>query len=157
MTRYIPALILGVMLVAPPTAGAQALANPELIGQLAKQLGASHQQAMGAAGALFGLARTKLQAAEFSRISAVVPGMSQMLDAAPKAAPPATPTGTTGLAQAGAAALGGPAGGLASVAGAFNKLGLKPEQVAAAASVVTSYVSKVGGPALGNLFSGALK
>jgi hypothetical protein len=47
--------------------------------------------------------------------------------------------------------------GLGSVSSAFTKLGLKPEMVSKAVPVLTSYVSKVGGPTVGNLLAGALK
>jgi predicted anti-sigma-YlaC factor YlaD len=43
------------------------------------------------------------------------------------------------------------------VAAAFTKLGLKPEMVATAVPILTSFVSKVGGPAVGQLLAGVLK
>ena len=162
MPRHIRTITLSAILIVPALAMAQRPAttapSPELIGQLSRQLGATNQQAMGAAGALFSLAKTRLKPAEFSKVSAAVPGMDKMLAAAP-AKPPASavPTGTSGLAQMGAAALGGKAGGMASFASAFSTLGLKPEQVAIAASVLTSYVSKSGGSGLGSLLAGVLK
>src|SRR5215472_10412335 len=50
--------------------------SPELVGALTKQLSVTPSQATGGAGALFGLAKSRLSAADFSKISAVVPGMS---------------------------------------------------------------------------------
>lgn len=122
-------------------AAAAAKASPELISALSGQIGGSPEQAAGAAGALFGLAKSRMKPEEFGQVSTAVPGMDLLLGAAP--------------------ALGGGAmsqlGGLASMASAFNKLGLKPEMVAKAIPVLTQFVSKSGGANLGSLLAGALK
>src|SRR4029453_8925707 len=96
-------------------------ANPELIGDLTKEMGATVPQASGAAGALFGLAKTRLKPEEFSKVAGAVPGMDTLLAAAPAIA------GTSGSAAGAMAKLGGASsalGGLAAVAPAFDKLGL---------------------------------
>jgi hypothetical protein len=127
--------------LAQQAASAAANANPELIGDLSKELGSTPQQAAGAAAALFGVAKSRLKPEEFSQIASAVPGMDTLL----KAAPATSPQG-----------LGG-ATGLGSASSAFTKLGLKPEMVSKAVPVLTSYVSKVGGPTVGNLLATALK
>jgi len=146
------ALVLGIAVsAAGQPAAAPATANPELVGALAKELGSTPQQAEGAAGALFGLAKTKLSPGDWSQVAGAVPGMDGLLKAAPAAA---AATGGSGVgALAGAAGLGG----LSSVAGAFTKLGLKPEMALKAVPVLTNFVSKSGGPAVGQLLAGALK
>jgi predicted anti-sigma-YlaC factor YlaD len=53
--------------------------------------------------------------------------------------------------------LGGSAGSLAGAATAFSTLGLKPDMVAKAVPVLTSFVTKSGGESVGNLLAGALK
>lgn len=58
-------------------------ASPELVGQLTQGLSVTPQQATGGAGALFGLAKSKLSPADFGKIAAVVPGMDSFLKAAP--------------------------------------------------------------------------
>ena len=127
---------------------AAAKASPELVGALSKEIGASPEQAAGAAGALFGVAKSRLKPAEFSQVSNAVPGMDSLLGAAPAAA-----VGTSGaLSQ-----LGGSASGLAGAAAAFSKLGLKPEMVAKAIPILTSFVSKSGGAGVGSLLAGVLK
>jgi hypothetical protein len=70
-----------------------------------------------------------------------------------KAAPPlggsnplSTVTGTSGSIA-----------GLATVASAFSKLGLKPELVSKAIPVLTQYVTKSGGAGVASLLEGALK
>ena len=115
-------------------------ASPGLITDLSKELGSSPEQAAGAAGALFGVAKSKLKPAEFSQIAAAVPGMDALLSAAP--------------------AIGGSAAGMAGMAGAasaFSKLGLKPELVAKAVPVLTQFVTKSGGANVGNLLASVLK
>ena len=122
-------------------AAAAAKASPELVSALSKEIGGSPEQAAGAAGALFGLAKSRLKPADFGQVSKAVPGMDLLLGAAP--------------------ALGGGAaaqlGGLASMASAFSKLGLKPEMVAKAIPILTQFVSKSGGANVGSLLAGVLK
>jgi hypothetical protein len=73
--------------------------------------------------------------------------MDALLSAAPAAAGGAV--GTAG-------ALAG-ASGLASAASAFSSLGLKPDMVAKAVPILTSFVSKSGGANVASLLAGALK
>ena len=53
--------------------------------------------------------------------------------------------------------MAGSAGGLASAASAFSKLGLSPDLVTKAVPVLTSFVTKSGGANVGTLLAGALK
>ena len=122
-------------------AAAAAKASPELISMFTSEVGGSPEQAAGAAGALFGLAKSRLKADEFGQISKAVPGMDLLLGAAP--AP-----GGGAMAQL---------GGLASMASAFSKLGLKPEMVAKAVPVLVQFVSKSGGANVGKLLASVLK
>lgn len=128
-------------------AAAAAKASPELVGQLSKELGATPEQAAGAAGSLFGVAKSKMKPDDFSQVSKAVPGMDLLLKAAP-------------AASGGAGALGkaaGSAASLASAASAFSALGLKPELVSKAIPILTSFVTKSGGANVGSLLAGALK
>ena len=132
-------------------ASAAAAASPELVGELSKEIGATPEQAAGAAGALFGVAKSRLKPEEFSQVASAVPGMNALLKAAPAAG--GGPVGTTGaLSQA-----AGAAGGLAAAGSAFTKLGLQPSMVSKAIPVLTQYVSKSGGANVGSLLAGALK
>ena len=127
-----------------------AKASPDLVGQLSTELGSSPEQAAGAAGALFGLAKSRLQPDEFKQVSNAVPGMSALLLAAPAAG---GTKGTSGsLSQ-----LAGQAGGLMAAASAFSKLGLSPDLVAKAVPILTSFVAKGGGANVANLLAGVLK
>jgi len=160
MIRDILSLTLIAMLALPATSFAQKAADtpsPELIQSLSKELGSTSDQSIGAAGALFGLAKSRLKPADFAKIATAVPGMGKMLAAAPALAA-ATGSSSSAVAQA-SAALGaaGGAGGLASMASSFSKLGLKPELVAKAVPVLVQFVSKSGGAGLGSLLGGVLK
>src|SRR5687768_5738874 len=88
-------------------AAAAAKASPALVSALSTEIGGSAEQAAGAAGALFGLAKSRLKPEEFGQISKA-PGMDLLLGAA-------LALGGGALAQV---------GGLASMASAFSKLGL---------------------------------
>jgi hypothetical protein len=127
-------------------AAAAAKASPELVGALSKEIGATPEQAAGAAGALFGVAKSRLNANDFSQIATAVPGMDTLLKAAPG-----------GGTSAALSQLGGGASGLAGAASAFSKIGLSPDMVSKAVPVLTSYVTKSGGSKAGSLLAGALK
>ena len=129
---------------------AAAKASPQLVSALSKEIGSTPEQAAGAAGALFGIAKSRLKADEFSQVAKAVPGMDALLKAAPAMGGGSGATGA--LSQ-----LAGSAGGLASAASAFSKLGLKPDMVAKAVPVLTSFVSKSGGAKTGELLTGVLK
>src|SRR2546430_16338330 len=58
-------------------------AASELVGALTQQLGVTEQQATGGAGAIFGLAKSKLSPDNFGQVASVVPGMEGLLQAAP--------------------------------------------------------------------------
>ncbi|HWO02584.1 MAG TPA: DUF2780 domain-containing protein [Blastocatellia bacterium] len=122
--------------------------SPELVGELTKELKITPQQATGGAGALFGLAKTRLKPDEFSQVSKAVPGMDGLLKAAPK------PKGAMGSLGS---SLPGGAGGLASVAGSFKSLGLSPDMASKFVPVLTKFVEGKGGANVASLLGGALK
>jgi len=126
-------------------AAAAAKESPDLVGALSKELSSTPEQAAGAAGALFGVAKTRMKPHDFSQVSKAVPGMAALLGAAPALGGGGK---SNPLAQA---------AGLASAASAFSKLGLKPELVAKAVPVLTSFVTKSGGADVGKLLAAALK
>ena len=132
-------------------AAAAVKASPELVDALSKAIGATPEQSAGAAGALFTVAKSRLKADEFTNVSNAVPGMGALLKAAPAMGGGALDAATKATGTSGAAA------GLASAASAFSSLGLKPDLVAKAVPVLTSFVSKSGGADVGKLLAGALK
>jgi hypothetical protein len=124
--------------------------NPELIGQLSKDLSITPKQATGGAGAIFGLAKTKLKPDEFSQLSSAVPGMDGLLKAAPKV------KGASALGTVAGGVPGG-AGGLASLAGSFKALGLSPDMASKFVPVMSKFVEGKGGASAASLLTGALK
>ena len=131
----------GTLAFAQGNAAAAAKASPDLIKALSGEIGGTPEQTAGAAGALFGLAKSKMKPEDFGQVSKAVPGMELLLGAAPAA-------GGGAMSQL---------GGLASMASAFSKLGLKPEMVAKAIPVLVQFVSKGGGANVGKLLAAALK
>jgi hypothetical protein len=121
--------------------------SPELVGMLTKDLNVTPKQATGGAGALFGLAKSRLKPDQFSQVAAAVPGMDGLLKAAPSAG---------GLAGLGSA-LPGAAGGLAPAAASFQKLGLSPDMVGKFVPLLTQFVGSKGGADVASLLAGALK
>ena len=125
-------------------------ASPELVGQLVSELGITPTQAEGAAGTLFGVAKTRLSAADFVKVAAAVPNMEGLLKAAPKA------SASDSLAGKATAALGG-VGTAAAAAGTLSKLGLKPETIVKLTPALVKVVQTKGGAEVGSLLAGALK
>src|SRR5262245_18988215 len=98
-------------------------ANSALMGPLGKALGgATPEQTAGAAGSIFGLAKSRLSPGDFGKVSHAVPGMDGLLGAAPPVNEPPSPKG------------------LDSLSSSFTKLGLKPDMVSKAIPIVTQYV-----------------
>jgi hypothetical protein len=128
--------------------------SPELVGQLTKQLSITPKQAMGGAGALFGFAKSRLSAADFSKVAAAVPGMSGLLKASPSTSSSAG--GISGLSSL-AGSLPGGANGLASIAASFQKLGLSPDMVGKFVPVLAQFVQARGGTSTASLLGAALK
>jgi len=165
MARYSCLALAGVLLIvvsvasgyaqteAQTAAATAAKASPGLVGALSKEMNATPEQSAGAAGALFGVAKSRLNADQFSQVAKAVPGMDSLLNAAPTGGG----GGGVGGALGAASQLGGSAGGLANAAAAFSKLGLSPDMVSKAVPVLVSFVTKSGGANVGTLLAGALK
>ena len=126
--------------------------SPELIDKLTKGLSIKPEQAIGGAGALFGLAKTRLKPADFTKVADAVPGMDGLLNAAPKP----KEGGMDALSAVGGM-LPGKAGQLASVASSFKSLGLSPKMAVKFVPIMTQFVNIKGGSAVGNLLGGVLK
>jgi len=125
--------------------------SPELVGQLTKQLKIKPEQAIGGAGALFGVAKTKLKPEDFLKMSNAVPGMDDLLKAAPKIG-----GGSDPLSQMGSA-LPGKAGTIAQAGGAFKQLGLSPDMVTKFLPIMTQFVKVKGGANVAGLLGGVFK
>jgi hypothetical protein len=130
--------------------------SPELVGDLTKKLSITPKQATGGAGALFGLAKTRLKPDEFSQVSKAVPGMDGFLEAAPK---PKKKSGLSSLGSLGSAgsSLPGGLGDVASVADSFHSLGLSPGMAGKFVPILKQFVGSKGGSGVASLLGGALK
>jgi Protein of unknown function VcgC/VcgE (DUF2780) len=121
---------------------------------LVKKLSISSEQAQGGAGALFQLAKGKLDAGQFAELSKAVPEMDSLLSAAPK------PSGAlSALAEGASSALGeanNSYGNLAGLASAFKVLNLSPDRVDEFVPVVVDYVRANSGALTANMLQSAL-
>ena len=144
------------------TAAAQAAGlknpSPELVGKLTKELSLTPEQAIGGAGALFGVAKSRLKPEDFLKVANVVPGMDGLLKAAPKPKQEETEsTKSTDLLGSVGSMLPGKAGALASTAVAFKQLGIPPETAIKFIPIMTKFVDLKGGAGVAKILSGALK
>jgi len=133
-----------------------AKASPKLVKDLAKELGSTPEQAAGAAGVLFGIAKAVLKPEEFAQVAKAVPGMDALLAAVPgdgmafsaEPTPLAASTYTPGFASSPSPAPGMTMAvptGMASAIAGFSKLGIKPEMIAKAVPFLSGYLKKNGG------------
>jgi hypothetical protein len=120
---------------------------------LVKKLGITTEQAQGGAGALFQVAKGKLDAGQFADLSKAVPEMDSLLNAVPKQS-----GALSGLAGSVSSALGdnNPYGNLAGLASTFKMLNLSPDKVDEFVPVVVDYVSTSGGALTANMLQSAL-
>ena len=124
----------------------------ELISQLVQNLGINEEQATGGAGLIFNLAKEKLGEGDFSQISNAIPGLDQVMSAAPEGGMISKAIGTITSTFG-----GGKLGGLAGLASGFSKLDLSTDMVGKFVPVVLSFVQSKGGDTVKNLLAGVLK
>jgi len=155
---------------------AAAKASPKLVKELAKELESTPEQAAGAAGVIFGIAKSFLPPEDFAKVAKAVPGMDALLAAVPvdpvgtSGEPALGPTLTTGFASPSAAsptpgastpgmtmALPAGMGSMIGAIGGLSKLGIKPEMIAKAVPFLSGYLKKHGGEAVGALLGGVFK
>lgn len=136
----------------PAQAQSSSAANSSsaLIKQLTKGLSITPTQAKGGAGTLFSLAKSRLSADEFSKVSSAVPGMSGLLKAAPGLSQSSESSGLESM-------LPGNMGRMAEAAEAFHKLGLSPEMAAKFVPIMSKFVETKGGSSTAALLEKALK
>lgn len=121
----------------------------DLVKTLVSQLGVTEGQASGGAGLLFKMAQDKLSSGDFSKLSSALPEVNQLIGVAPS-----TSGGIMGMIGK---ALGGNVGDLASLAGAFSKLGLDPSMVQKFVPVVLGFVQEKGGSGVADILKQVLK
>lgn len=127
-----------------------------LINILMGQLGINQQQALGGVGTLFALAQQRMTAPNFSKLSSAVPGMNQYLGAAVPLQQGVGAAGALGSLGALAGGQGNSLLGLASLAGAFQSLGMNSSMIGQFVPVILQYVQTQGGDATMGLLQNAL-
>jgi hypothetical protein len=154
--------------VAAGGAMAEAPATESLVDVLVRSLGVTPAQATGGAGAVFGLARQRMAPDAFAKVAGAVPGMDQLLAAAPAvdvaAAPPSEASGSGkggmgGMLGSAAASLGASPpdlGAAEALIPAFSKLGLGPDMAGRFIPQILEFVGSRGGPTVAKLLQAAL-
>jgi len=122
-----------------------------LVDLLSSQLGVSKDQAEGGAGSIFQLAKQNLSVEDFSSIAKAVPGIDQMIGAAPKVEGSSSTLGGIS-SMMGSNKLGGMAG----LTSSFEKLGLTGDMVSKFTPTILDYVKNKGGEHAMSLLKGAL-
>lgn len=140
--------------------GGQALSAAQSLQQagnltelLMQRTGVTQAQAAGGAGALFQIAKNKMQTDAFAQLEQSVPGLQGMLGAVPALTQSG---GLAGRLSALAGKSGGTAGDLISVVSAFQQQGMSPAMVQQFIPVLIEYVKAQGNEALVNSLSAAL-
>jgi hypothetical protein len=131
--------------------------TPGLVNTLVQQLGITPEQAAGGAGSIFSMVKQGMNSTDFAKVSNAVPGMDQLLAAAPsQAAPSSGMTGLMGLAASALGRSGGSLGNLASLAGSFQSLGLNSGMISQFIPVILQAVQSQGGSTSRDMLQNAL-
>ena len=126
----------------------------ELVDQLVKNLGVSEEAAKGGSGLIFNLAKEKLGAGDFGKVTGALPGITDLMKSTPASG------GVLGGIGKLASGLGGGAGqlgNLASLAGGFSKLGLDSGMIGKFIPIILSFAQSKGGDVVKSLLQKALK
>jgi Protein of unknown function VcgC/VcgE (DUF2780) len=113
-----------------------------LIQSLSNNLGVTEKQATGGAGSIFNVAKQKLSADDFAQVAKAVPGIDNMMAAAPKS------DGATGILGGASSLFGGSAPSVdkvANLSGSFSQLGMNAGMVNKFIPVILDYVKSKGG------------
>ena len=126
----------------------------ELVQELTQQLGINQQQASGGVGLIMGMAKDKL-GGDFGQVAQHVPGVDNMINAAPKAEAGGGVSPVMGALGAASGVLGGKSGGalgqVTKLGGGFKQLGLEPGMISRFVPIVLNFFQSKGGPAKGLL------
>jgi hypothetical protein len=124
-----------------------------LIQLLSSNLGVTEKQATGGAGSIFNVAKQKLSAGDFAQVAKAVPGIDNMMAAAPKS------EGVTGMLGGASSLFGGSAASVdkvASLSGSFSQLGMNAGMVNKFTPIILDYVKSKGGEQTMKILQGAL-
>lgn len=134
---------------------AQALQTVSLTDLLVQQLGVTQTQAQTGAGALFQLAKTRMQSEAFAQLEQAVPGVPSMIQAAQQVQQNSALGGFGGMSSVPGLS-GSTAGNLLSAASLFQQQGMSANMVQRFIPVMVDYVTTKGGTVLSNSLNAAL-
>jgi hypothetical protein len=126
----------------------------ELIDRLTRELGVTPTQARGGAAALFRAAEERLDRAEFDELLGSVPGIRDLMRAAPQK------SATGGLLSGLASMIGGDKSDMAQgarILGAFGSLGMGRNEIMKFVPVLLDYLKTHGGERIVDDLRAALK
>jgi len=126
----------------------------ELVELLSRNLGLQEEQVKGGAGLVFRLAKQRLRSDDFSKVAHYFPNIEEMIESAPKVG------GTTRSFSGLGSAIGGEASdpaNLASLAGAFSKLGFDSRTTAEFVSQILKNLRSRGGERIKILLENTLR
>ena len=138
--------LIGWITYTPIYAGEMGLAD-----LLSSQLGVTKNQAEGGAGSIFQLAKQNLSVEDFASIAKAVPGIDQMMGAAPK-----MEGSSSSLGKMSSMMGSNKLGGMAALTSSFEKLGLSTDMVNKFTPIILDYVKNKGGEHAMSLLKGAL-
>ena len=138
--------LIGWITYTPIYAGEMSLAD-----LLSSQLGVTKNQAEGGAGSIFQLAKQNLSVEDFASIAKAVPGIDQMMGAAPK-----MEGSSSSLGKMSSMMGSNKLGGMAALTSSFEKLGLSTDMVNKFTPIILDYVQNKGGEHAMNLLKSAL-
>jgi hypothetical protein len=124
-----------------------------LVDLLSSQLGITKDQAQGGAGSIFQVAKQNLSAKDFSSVAKAIPGIDQMMAAAPKMK---ESSGTLGAVSSMMGGKSNTLGGMAGLTQSFEKLGLSSDMVQKFTPIILDYVKNKGGEHVMSLLKSAL-
>ncbi len=127
------------------------LSTTGLVSMLTGQLGVNNEQAAGGAGAIFSVAKDAMKPENFGLLKEAVPGMEQLLNAAPALG------GNSGLLGAATNMLGGGNNSITSMLGpVFQSLGMDSSMVSQFVPIILQYVQTQGGEQLMGMLQQAI-
>ena len=140
LAGLLSAVLLGTLATSAMAAGwTDSIMGKDLDSLLAKQLNLSGDQSKGSLGAIFGLAKEKLTAADYDKVAAAIPGADNYVAKAKK----------LGL-------LDKPIENKDGLSAAFTKLGISKETAAKILPTVNELIGRFGGEQVKTLMAGIL-
>jgi len=129
----------------------------DLVKLLMSNAGINQEQAEGGLGTILNFAKDKLSEGDFSQISSLVDGASDLMNKAPAEE---KSSGFGGMLGSVTSALGTNAGGLAglaSLAGKLDGLGIDMETISKFMPIISNFLESKGGDSVKGIFNSLLK